>query len=149
MRRSVLAAVVLLTGAAVLGAQRGTPPSVDVFKTPTCGCCGKWVEHLRASGFRVNVTDMADLSKIKAANGIPARLQSCHTATVDGYVVEGHVPAQDVKRLLKERPAVAGVAVAGMPMGSPGMEVNNIVHPYDVMAFDKQGKSRLFASHGR
>jgi hypothetical protein len=141
--------VTALLGSIAAGAQRPSAPVVEVYKTPTCGCCGKWVEHLRADGFTVRVTDLNDLSGVKKTRGVPAQLQSCHTATVGDYVIEGHVPAQDVRRLLKERPAVAGIAVAGMPIGSPGMEVNDIVHPYNVMAFDKQGKARVFASHGR
>jgi hypothetical protein len=151
MKLGILVAAAALAGSIAVGAQRAAAPApaVDVFKTPTCGCCGKWVEHLRASGFTVKVTDLNDLSAIKAKHGIPARLQSCHTATVDGYVLEGHVPAQDVKRLLKERPQVKGVAVAGMPIGSPGMEVGSTVHPYDVMTFDGQGRAQVFASHGR
>jgi hypothetical protein len=141
--------VTALLGSIAAGAQRPSAPVVEVYKTPTCGCCGKWVEHLRADGFTVRVTDLNDLSGVKKTRGVPAQLQSCHTATVGDYVIEGHVPAEDVRRLLKERPAVAGIAVAGMPIGSPGMEVNDIVHPYNVMAFDKQGKARVFASHGR
>ena len=142
--------VTAVLGSMALGAQRSTAPVAEVFKTPTCGCCGKWVEHLRANGFTVNVTDLPDLSQIKADGKVPPQLQSCHTARIVGYVVEGHVPAADVKRLLKERPAIAGIAVAGMPMGSPGMEVYGIVHPYDVRTFGRDGKSsRLFASHGK
>jgi hypothetical protein len=149
MRLGIFVVSAALAGTIALGAQRAAAPAVEVFKTPTCGCCGKWVEHLRANGFAVKVTDLGDLTAVKSKHGIPARLQSCHTATVDGYVVEGHVPAQDVKRLLKERPRVTGIAVPGMPIGSPGMEVNGVVHPYDVIAFDRQGGARVFASHGK
>jgi hypothetical protein len=150
MRRSALVVfAVALMGSIGFGAQRSAAPAVDVYKTPTCGCCSKWVELLRADGFTIRVKDLADLSQIKSSHRIPPQLQSCHTATVGAYVVEGHVPVKEIRRLLKERPAVAGIAVAGMPMGSPGMEVGDVKQPYNVMAFDKQGQSRVFASYGK
>ena len=128
--------------------QRQAGPLVEVFKTPTCGCCSKWVEHMRANGFTVRTTDLSDLTDIKKTRGVPDRVQSCHTAVVDGYVVEGHVPASDVHRLLKERPAVAGVAVGGMPVGSPGMEFpGRKPRRSTVMSFDKSGATRVFAKH--
>jgi hypothetical protein len=149
--RRVLASVagLALSAAALLAAQ--TPrPSVEVYKDPGCGCCAKWVEHLQANGFTVKTTDRADLSELKAKHRVPQKVQSCHMALVDGYVVEGHVPAQDVKRLLKERPAVVGIAVPGMPIGSPGMEVAGMkMQPFDVLAFDKAGQTRVFSSHGK
>ena len=126
------------------------PAMLAVYKTPTCGCCAKWVEHMKQNGFTVHVTDLTDLSSIKAKHGVPSKLQSCHTAVINGYVVEGHVPASDVKRMLKELPAVAGIAVPGMPSGSPGMEAppNIVPPPYDVVSFDKKGGTRVFAKHG-
>jgi hypothetical protein len=143
-----IAALMLASGAA--WAQRDQKPTIDVYKTSTCGCCRIWVEHLRSSGFTVRTTDVDDLSDIKAKHGVPSRLQSCHTGVVDGYVVEGHVPAADIQRMLKERPKVAGLAVPGMPIGSPGMEVKGVSpQPYDVMAFEKGGKSSVYASHNR
>jgi len=143
----VVAGVVVLGG--LVAAQRATKPTVEVFKSPTCGCCALWVKHLEANGFATRVTDVEDISQVKAKYGVPGRLQSCHTAVVNGYVLEGHVPAADVQRLLRERPAVVGVAVPGMPVGSPGMEVGTTLQAYNVMTFDKQGKSSVFASHGR
>ena len=124
---------VALFGAAYIGSVRLQPdleaaqqkpagPLVEVFKTPTCGCCSLWVEHMRKNGFNVRTTDMNDLSEIKKSRGVPDQVQSCHTAVVNGYVVEGHVPAADVHRMLKEKPAIAGIAVGGMPVGSPGMD---------------------------
>jgi hypothetical protein len=128
-------------------AQRSTS-TVQVYKSPTCGCCANWVKHLQQHGFRTQVTETDDVAAIKAQHRIPARAQSCHTAVVDGYVIEGHVPAGDVQRLLKERPAVTGLAVPGMPIGSPGMEVPNVKpQAYDVLTFDKQGQLKVFASH--
>jgi hypothetical protein len=143
-----LAALVLLVGAGLsLAAQK--PITVQVYKTPTCGCCGLWVKHLEANGFATKVTDMDDLSAVKATYGVPAKASSCHTAVVDGYAIEGHVPAADVRRLLKERPKVAGLAVPGMPLGSPGMDFGNTKQPYDVLAFEKGGATRVFSSYGR
>jgi hypothetical protein len=143
----VVAGVVSLGG--LVAAQRSSPPAVEVFKSPTCGCCANWVKHLEAHGFATKVTDVEDMTQVKSKYGVPGRLQSCHTGVVNGYVLEGHVPAADVQRLLKERPAVVGVAVPGMPVGSPGMEVGNTVQPYDVLTFNKQGQTTVFASHGR
>jgi hypothetical protein len=144
----VVAALMLVSGAA--WAQRDQKPTIDVFKTSTCGCCKIWVEHLRSNGFTVKTTDVEDMSGIKASRGVPAKLQSCHTGVVDGYVLEGHVPAADIHRILKERPKVAGLAVPGMPIGSPGMEVKGVTpQPFDVMAFEKGGKSTVYASHNR
>ena len=126
------------------------PVMMSVFKTPTCGCCAKWVEHMKQNGFTVNVTDLRDLSDIKTKHGVPARLQSCHTAVVNGYVVDGHVPAADVKRMLKEKPAIAGITLPGMPSGSPGMEAppGIVPPPYEVLTFDKKGATRVYAKHG-
>lgn len=122
-------------------------PVVEVAKSPACGCCSEWVEHLEDSGFRVKVEDTEDLATVKRRLGVPGDLGSCHTAVVDGYVIEGHVPAEDIRRLLAERPAdVKGLAVPGMPAGSPGMEGPPPVR-YDVVAFDGQGGRRIFASH--
>ncbi len=121
---------------------------VTVYKTATCGCCAAWVEHLRTAGFTVAVEDVVDLAAVKDTLGIPAGLGSCHSARVGGYVVEGHVPAEDVARLLATRPdGVTGIAVPGMPSGSPGMEVpGRPADPYDVIAFGPAGEA-VFASH--
>ncbi len=144
---------VLLMASATVAAEQGRsasqPVVVDVYKTATCGCCAKWVEHMRAAKFQTKVTDLSheELDKVKAKHGVPPRLNSCHTALVGGYVVEGHIPADNVKRLLKERPAVIGLAVPGMPTGSPGMEVPGAVTPpYSVLSFDKQGRLQVFAT---
>lgn len=141
-----MAALVSLGIAAAQQGQAG--PLVEVFKSPTCGCCSQWVEHMRANGFAVRTTDVNDLTQIKTSRGVPTQVQSCHTAVVNGYVVEGHVPAADVHRLLKEKPAIAGIAVGGMPIGSPGMESPYVkAEPFDVMSFDKKGATRVFAKH--
>ncbi len=119
-------------------------PTVLVYKSPTCGCCSAWVEHMQAAGFTVDARDVRDLMSVKVDAGVPARMSSCHTALVDGYVVEGHVPAEQVKRMLAERPEVAGIAVPGMPTGSPGMEGPN-AQPYEVYSFDRGGDAAVFA----
>jgi hypothetical protein len=129
-------------------AQKGT--AIQVYKDPTCGCCALWVEHLRKAGFSATVMDVGDMTAVKDKHGVPGQARSCHTAIVDGYVLEGHVPSADVQRLLKQRPAVVGLAVPGMPIGSPGMEVAGMKpRPYDVLAFDKSGQTTVFASHNR
>lgn len=120
---------------------------VVVYKSPTCGCCNKWIEHLQANGFTVKAQNVADIMPYKSANGVPHALASCHTAKVDGYVIEGHVPAADIKRLLKERPKVLGLSVPGMPIGSPGMEQGAHKEKYDVLSFDQAGNTRVYARH--
>jgi len=136
--------------AAWMGAGTGTvtaAPVVEVYKSPTCGCCKDWVSHMRENGFEVNVHNTNDVAPIKREAGIPQRLSSCHTAMVDGYVVEGHVPAADVKRMLAERPTITGISAPGMPVGSPGMEMGDRKDPYSVVTFDESGKITLFSSH--
>jgi hypothetical protein len=143
-----LAVAAFATFGTAVAQQQQAAPLVEVFKTPTCGCCSKWVDHMRANGFTVRTSDLNDLTQIKKSRGVPARVESCHTAVVNGYVVEGHVPASDVHRLLKEKPAISGIAVGGMPAGSPGMEYPGTkAQAYDVMSFDKSGAMRVFAKH--
>lgn len=119
---------------------------MTVYKSPTCGCCGAWVDHIRQAGFTVEVVEEANVAPRKRALGVPARLGSCHTAVVDGYVIEGHVPAEDIQRLLAERPVTRGLAVPGMPVGSPGMEMGSRADPYEVLLFDENGKTQVFAA---
>jgi hypothetical protein len=126
------------------GAQR----TATVYKDPTCGCCTTWAELLRTNGFAVTIRNIAELDRSRHA--VPAALRSCHTAIIDDHIVEGHVPIADVQRMLKQGAAVAGVAAPGMPIGSPGMEVPGTApQPFDVIAFDKSGSSRIFASYRR
>jgi len=119
-------------------------PTIVVYKTPTCGCCNGWVEHMCQAGYTVDARDVRDLMSVKRDAGVPVRMSACHTALVDGYVVEGHVPAEQVARLLDERPEVAGIAVPGMPIGSPGMEGPN-PEPYQVLSFGSDGSQGVFA----
>jgi hypothetical protein len=121
---------------------------VQVYKSPTCGCCVEWIEHLKEHGFTVEVIDQPDMFAVKNELGLPRELASCHTARVAGYLVEGHVPAQDIRRLLEDRPQLAGLAVPGMPVGSPGMEVEGQpADEYDVVAFDASGTTSIWASY--
>jgi len=121
--------------------------SIEVFKTQTCGCCAKWVEHLKANGFTPNVKDVASTAEYQRKFGVPDGLRSCHTAVVGGYTIEGHVPAADILRLLKERSKAKGLAVPGMPIGSPGMEQGSRRDPYSVIMFDSNGKSVEFQKY--
>lgn len=120
-------------------------PTVLVYKSPTCGCCNGWIEHMEAAGFTVDARNTTDLMTVKRDGGVPPQMSSCHTAIIDGYVVEGHVPAEHVKELLAQRPEVAGIAVPGMPIGSPGMEGAN-PEPYQVLSFTHTGDAAVFAN---
>jgi hypothetical protein len=123
-------------------------PNVVVHKSPSCGCCGAWVEHLRTSGFPVEVRDADNLEPVKSRLGVPYGKGSCHTAEIDGYVVEGHVPAGDIKRLLAERPDALGLTLPGMPIGSPGMESpDGTVQAYTVELVARDGATRPFTHH--
>ena len=149
IRIASLAAIAFLVSAS---APAGAPepavaPRVTVFKDPNCGCCKSWIDHLRKHGFEVVARDTSDLSGVKRTGRVPEALHSCHTAFVDGFVVEGHVPAADIQRMLREKAKVAGLAVPGMPAGSPGMEMGSRVDKYDVMAFNRDGSTRVFARH--
>ncbi|MCK9285474.1 MAG: DUF411 domain-containing protein [Rhodocyclaceae bacterium] len=119
---------------------------VEVFKSPYCGCCGKWVEHLRQNGFEVKAHDVEDVPAVRQKLGMPDRLGSCHTAKIGGYVVEGHVPAADIQRLLKEKPKALGLSVPSMPPGSPGMESSKPM-PYQTLLVQSDGSTRVFVQH--
>ena len=144
-RNRLLVAALLALAAAGAGAE--PLPEVVMHKDPNCGCCGQWAEYLQANGFRVKTVMEDDMQSVKRRFAVPQRLTSCHTAKVGNYVIEGHVPASAIKRLLREKPAVAGLSVPGMPLGSPGMEVPGKKDAYDVVAFDKAGKIAVFESH--
>lgn len=124
-------------------------PTVAVYKSPSCSCCEKWVGHLREAGFEVEVHDVDNVHPVKMRVGLPPGKGSCHTAEVAGYFLEGHVPAADVKRLLTERPTARGLAVPGMPAGSPGMELpDGRIQPFDVELIAADGTSSRFSRHG-
>lgn len=164
LSETLLAGVVVSLPAALRaqGTPQGTPqrasqgrattaslPPLTVYKSATCGCCRAWVDHMRGAGFTVRTVDTEDLGRVKGELGVPGALQSCHTAVVGAYLVEGHVPAADVKQLLAQKPAVRGLAVPGMPIGSPGMEQGDPrdYDRYEVMAFTTQGRTSVFARH--
>jgi len=158
--RSALAAAIV-AAVVVVGEGIGTPKAasvpppaaavepvesdVVVYKSPTCGCCDGWIDHLRAAGFRVVTRDTSDVGAVKRRLGVLPTLVSCHTAIVNGYVLEGHVPADDILRMLEERPAIVGLAVPGMPAGSPGMEAAQPHVSYEVVTFDGQGRTTVFS----
>ena len=146
--RILLLLSLMIFGAAPASAA-DTAASIEVWKSATCECCGAWVKHLEANGFtvKVNATEPSALASLKRQAGIGDKLASCHTAMIDGYVIEGHVPGTDIKRLVAERPQAIGLAVPGMPVGSPGMEQGAEFEPYDVLLIKKDGATEVFAKH--
>ncbi|PZO48618.1 MAG: metal-binding protein [Phormidesmis priestleyi] len=120
---------------------------LTVYRSATCSCCGQWIEHAKAAGFTVKDEITEDMSAIKQQYGVPQSLTSCHTTVVGNYVIEGHIPAEDIKKLLAEQPNIAGIAVPGMPVGSPGMESGDYSEPYTVFSFTKSGETATFAEH--
>jgi len=141
LRSSALGAAGVLVSRRIVGAE--PPPVVAVYKDTGCECCVRWIKHLSANGFVTTVRDTPDMASVKRTMGVPDELQSCHTAVVGKYVIEGHVPADAIKKLLAENLAVMGLAVPGMPMGSPGME-GATKQPYNVLAFERDGKTRVY-----
>lgn len=145
--------LVLVLGLIVVGTTfaflqtESTASTIVVYKSPTCGCCAKWIEHLEASGFDVDVREESDMNAVKAKHGVRPEYSSCHTAIIDGYVIEGHVPAEQIVQLLAERPAILGLSAPGMPIGSPGMEISDASQhkAYNVVTFDGSGKTTLYA----
>ncbi len=148
MRLSLLPLLLLAFALAGCRSEAQTP-SVTVYKTPTCGCCGLWADHMTEAGFEVETVEVSSTADARARLGVPDELASCHTAVVGDYVVEGHVPAEDVRRLLAEKPPEAvGIAVPGMPIGSPGMEVEGRpAQQYEVFMFTRDGRAAVFARH--
>jgi hypothetical protein len=149
-RRRAVIALLSALAAPVLAQSPLASTEVEVYKSPTCGCCNDWIKHLQANGFRVNATNVPDSRHYRARFGMPHKLGSCHTALVAGYVIEGHVPAREIKRLLRERPKALGLSVPGMPVGSPGMdgpEYGGHVDPYDVLLVQADGRASVFASY--
>jgi hypothetical protein len=144
-----LAGTALIATAGSRSASAATP-EIQVWKTPTCGCCKDWIRHLQDNGFAVRAIDVPDTAPIRSRAGIPARLGSCHTALVDSYAIEGHVPAREIQRLLRERPKAVGITVPGMPIGSPGMDgpaYGNVQQAYDVLLVRADGSTQVFARY--
>ncbi|MCA0424586.1 MAG: DUF411 domain-containing protein [Proteobacteria bacterium] len=123
-------------------------PNMTMHRSPTCGCCGAWAAYIRRAGFSITIVNESDLAPIKSRAGVPDALQSCHTAFIDGYVVEGHVPVEAIEKMLSERPAITGIAVPEMPTGSPGMEIPMMKpEPFKVIAFSQMGSSETFMDY--
>ncbi len=147
-RRLLLGAAAFIGISGTACAQTRPSRSLTVFKTPTCACCDAWIAHMREAGFTTTITVLPSLESVRSSRGMPDALASCHTGLIDGYLVEGHVPAPDVIQLLAERPAAVGVAVPGMPLGSPGMETpQGHKEPYDTLLVLRSGATRVFARH--
>jgi hypothetical protein len=123
------------------------PAEITVYRSPSCGCCGKWLEHMKRQGFKVKDVMDDDMDAIKQKLGVPTELKSCHTGVIEGHLIEGHVPAQDVKKLLKTKPALLGLAVPGMPVGTPGMDMGPRKDPFAVLGFTKDGRSSIFTNY--
>lgn len=141
---AVTSAPAASTPSAALAASNGELIPIKVYKDPNCGCCKEWVKHLEANGFKVETMDMPDMSIVKQKYGVKSEIQACHTAIVGDYVVEGHVPADLIKQMLKDKPKIAGIAVPGMPMGSPGMD-GATKERYNVLTFDRAGRTTVYA----
>lgn len=123
------------------------PVEIEVYRSASCSCCSKWVNHLKQNKFIVRDYVVDDVQKVKDKYGVPKNMASCHTALVNGYVVEGHVPAKDITRLLKEKPEIVGISVPGMPVGTPGMEMGGRKDPYEVISFDKNKNNQVFSKY--
>ncbi len=140
----IMITILALGSGGALSAQ--AQQTIDVYKSPYCGCCGKWVEHATKAGFTVKTHEVDNVPEMRKKLGMPGKLGSCHTAKIGNYVLEGHVPAEDIKRLLKEKPKALGLAVPGMPQGSPGMDIPNSP-PYETLLVQSNGNTRVFAKH--
>ena len=149
-RRLFLGTAVFVGLSATACAQTRPSSNLTVFKTPTCACCDAWIAHMREAGFATTITVLPSLQSVRSSRGMPDALASCHTGLIDGYLVEGHVPAQDVIRLLAERPTAVGIAVPVMPLGSPGMETpQGDKEPYDTLLVLRSGATRVFNRHNQ
>ena len=146
-RRSVLGLLLVLPAAACSNPVKAA--ALHVYRSPTCGCCNAWADHLRQSGFKVDVHDTEDVTPLAKSLGVPDQLRSCHTAVADGYFIEGHVPAGDIRKLLKERPSARGIAVPGMPIGSPGMEQGDREEHFATLLVRDDGSVTTFATHNQ
>ncbi len=152
MKKLIIGLICLIMGSSYAVAEEADVSGnesveIQVYRSPTCGCCEKWVQHLKDNQFIVKDHLSDNMQSIKDKYGVPRNLASCHTAIVNGYVIEGHVPAGDIKRLLKMKSKVSGISVPGMPSGTPGMEMGGRKDSYQVISFDKEGKYRVFSRY--
>lgn len=139
--------ILFLLAAGLINTAYAESTDITVYRSPSCSCCGKWIDHLKQNNFVIKDIMSEDMDAIKKQHGVSDEMASCHTALVDGYVVEGHVPADDIKTMLKTKPAIAGIAVPQMPSGTPGMEMGGKKDPYNVVSFDKKNNYQVFKSH--
>ncbi|QPK62316.1 DUF411 domain-containing protein [Methylomonas sp. LL1] len=146
-RLKMMVSTILLATSMTTTAEEAVDREMTVYRSPTCGCCGKWIEHVSQNHFAIKDIVSDDMQAIKQKYGVPEKLASCHTAIVDGYVIEGHVPAADIQKLLQTKPKVVGISAPGMPMGSPGMEMGGRQDNYDVVSFDSAGNVQVFSEH--
>jgi len=146
MKNRTVAQAIIAIALIVNSSLHAAGPEITVYKTPTCGCCAKWVEHLKENGFSVTVHEVSNTAEYRQKYGVPENLRSCHTAVVGGYAIEGHVPVREIQRLLKTAPKAKGLAVPGMPSGSPGMEGARS-DPYTVLLFDDKGETTAFQKY--
>ena len=147
-RRTMIGLVLAAIPAAAC-ARPAKAAELNIYKSPACGCCGAWVDHVKASGIKAVVHEMEDVTPMAMKLGVPDELRSCHTAAISGYFIEGHVPAADIRKLLAERPKARGIAVPGMPIGSPGMEQGDRRHAYDTRLVMHDGSSQVYVKHNR
>ena len=147
MRSILVAAAICLLVLNTGRADDGLMKDIVVYKNPECGCCTRWVRYLEEKNYKVTVKPTRDIYEVKKRLGVPEKLAACHTAVIDGYVIEGHLTHRDIRRLLLFRPEVTGIAVPGMPIGTPGMEQGNTKQAYDVISFDKDGNTEVFVKH--
>ncbi len=147
MRWQLALLIVVLLNLGVFAALPAPEPVITVYKTATCGCCGFWVKHLQQSGFQVVVKEVSSTDEYQKRYGVPEELRSCHTAIVDGYTIEGHVPAAEIQRMLKEKPKAKGISVPGMPVGSPGMEAGDKRDRFEVLLFRENGQTALYKEY--
>ena len=147
MKSIIMMIVAGLLALPTVNASDAMVKDIVVYKNPDCGCCTKWVRYLEQNNYNVTIEDTRDVQAVKKRLGVPEKLAACHTAVIDGYVIEGHITHRDIKRLLLFRPDVTGIAVPGMPLGTPGMEMGDSVESYDVISFDEQGRLEVFSAH--
>ena len=148
-RRTALGLVLAAVPASACASAAKRPAQLTIYKSPYCGCCGAWVKHVKTSGLATTVKEMEDVTSIAKKLGVPDAMRSCHTAVIDGYFIEGHVPAADIRKLLRERPKARGITVPGMPIGSPGMEQGDRRDAHETLLVLADGSSRIFAKHNQ
>jgi len=147
MRTLLFIVIIFFSSESLLLADDGLAKDIIVYKNPGCTCCNKWIKYLEERDYNVTAIDTLDIFAEKKRLGVPPEIKACHTAVIDGYVVEGHLTHRDIKRLLLFRPDIKGIAVPGMPIGTPGMERGNTIEPYNVMSFDEEGNIEVFVKH--